>query len=515
MAEKSDQDGSYPPLPAPRHSLSSERGDVPTSCTSWAFPKSASPYGESPDAYEAASGSLSLDLPHEPPYKRQRLTQMSGNQRQSAPENPGPKRSLRDKPQVSPFVWESSSGSSSDSEDPREDRAHKKNFKLEGLKKAATPRKQEPALGLVFNGGALTPQPNKYMSSQARSSETGNQSAPIDQQFLGLEYGRHRTDVSKAPELSGTHTLHDEHSLTGAGEYWHRPSGTSQGSEAARLVSDNAIMNPRSASISQAERVNNRTWEHPRHSSAGGSYQMNQIRHRAFTEIDVGEAEEDIAMPDHDETEGTLEFDTLPGGRRVIGRSFVETRGDQKAPSAKKDAGRAADEARFDAIIYGNQGAAAPPPGVRISALECETMPLAKKAADQLLYLHIDPRVHWNQPKSEAWYKAKMDEIAKRPRRKQNFGRAAQRMAEKRLKKTGAQLEQEWEESLPPSIRDNPQWLRALKQLEGRDTGGKDRDENVDDEDEDETDLTGLAAQKRRRRKRPERKPRKAVEAER
>ncbi len=510
MAEKLNQDGSYPPPSAPRQSLSSERGDVPTS---WAFPTSASPYEEPPDVYEVASGSPSLELPHETPYKRQRLTQMSDTERQSAPENSGTQRSLRDKPQVSPVVWESSYDSSNDSEDLDEGRARRKNFKLEGLKKSATPRKQEGTL--VFNGGALTPQPSKYMSSLARSSKTDNQSAPKDQQFFGLEYGRHRTGASKGPELPGTHNLYDERSLTEADGYWHHPSETCQRSEGVRLVSNNATMNPRSASMSQAEQVNNRAWEHPRHSNVGRSYQMNQTRHGAFAEIDVGEAEEDITMPDHGETEGALDFDTLPGGRRVTERSFVETRGDQKPPSAKKDAMRAVDEARFDAIIYGNQGAATPPPGVRISALKCETMPRAKKAADKLLYLHIDPRVHWNQPKSEAWYKAKMDEIAKRPRRKQNFGRAAQRMAEQRINKTRAQLEQEWEESLPRSIRDNPQWLRALKQLEGRDSAGKDRDEDFEDEDEDETDLTGLAAQKRRRRKRPGRKPRKAVEAER
>ncbi len=87
-------------------------------------------------------------------------------------------------------------------------------------------------------------------------------------------------------------------------------------------------------------------------------------------------------------------------------------------------------------------------------------------------------------------------------------------MREQRPAKTRAQLEQEWEESLSWAIRDNPQWLKALKQLEGFNVDGKDQEEEPDEEDEDEADAIGHAIPRKRRGKRLGRKSRRDAEIE-
>ncbi|KAL8358505.1 hypothetical protein RB598_002992 [Gaeumannomyces tritici] len=86
------------------------------------------------------------------------------------------------------------------------------------------------------------------------------------------------------------------------------------------------------------------------------------------------------------------------------------------------------DLSALDAFVYGQETAQLPPPrGVVLSP-----KPEPPKPRDEPFFAHLDPRVHWSRPHSEAWYEAKQKEISERPDRKATFGRAAQRMAERR-----------------------------------------------------------------------------------
>ncbi|KAL8392996.1 hypothetical protein RB595_002982 [Gaeumannomyces hyphopodioides] len=85
------------------------------------------------------------------------------------------------------------------------------------------------------------------------------------------------------------------------------------------------------------------------------------------------------------------------------------------------------DLSALDTFVYGQETAQLPPRGVVLSP---KSEP--PKPRDEPFYAHLDPRVHWSRPHSEAWYEAKQKEISERPDRKATFGRAAQRMAERR-----------------------------------------------------------------------------------
>lgn len=91
------------------------------------------------------------------------------------------------------------------------------------------------------------------------------------------------------------------------------------------------------------------------------------------------------------------------------------------------------DLSALDAFVYGQETAQLPPPrGVVISP-----KPEPPKPRDEPFFAHLDPRVHWSRPHSEEWYEAKKKEISERPDRKAMFGRAAQRMAERRRAEQG------------------------------------------------------------------------------
>ncbi len=140
------------------------------------------------------------------------------------------------------------------------------------------------------------------------------------------------------------------------------------------------------------------------------------------------------------------------------------------------------DTARFDALIYAQEGASSPPPDIDLTLT-----PLPKKPAelpdplpshhqpqpeeppqkDEPLYLPIDPRTHWPQPHSASWHAAKQAEIQARGRKKANFGRAVES-----LRRQNLQLQQQGEEhpeevGLPEKILENPAWVRALRRLRG------------------------------------------------
>ncbi|KAH8893309.1 hypothetical protein GQ53DRAFT_822011 [Thozetella sp. PMI_491] len=184
-------------------------------------------------------------------------------------------------------------------------------------------------------------------------------------------------------------------------------------------------------------------------------------------------------------------------------------------PELRRLAKKVVDEAEFDAIIYSNANAGPPPPGVEIPPLKPRLPP--KGEQDRPLYLRFDPRIHYNQPKPEAWYQAKIDEISKRPSRKENFGRAAERWHLANKAKTPATLRQEFVASLPWSIRNDPKWFRARMRLEGYqvDVGGREDEPysaaKSDEDDNDDDDVIVRSAGKGRR---AARKPRRATGGE-
>jgi hypothetical protein len=111
------------------------------------------------------------------------------------------------------------------------------------------------------------------------------------------------------------------------------------------------------------------------------------------------------------------------------------------------------DISALDRFIYGQEGASQPPPGM-VARIENE--PLKR---ENVFYGQIDPRIHWTRPHSDEWYKKKEEEIQSRGGRKANFGKAAQRMREQRLKENP----DEWEESLPERVRNDEAWLGAMR----------------------------------------------------
>lgn len=111
------------------------------------------------------------------------------------------------------------------------------------------------------------------------------------------------------------------------------------------------------------------------------------------------------------------------------------------------------DISALDRFVYGQEGSSQPPPGVRATA---EHEPSKR---ENVFYGHVDPRTHWTRPRSDEWYERKEEEIKARGGRKANFGKAAQRMREQRLKEDPG----EWEESLPERVRNNEAWLSAMR----------------------------------------------------
>ncbi|KAK4453833.1 hypothetical protein QBC34DRAFT_194704 [Podospora aff. communis PSN243] len=125
------------------------------------------------------------------------------------------------------------------------------------------------------------------------------------------------------------------------------------------------------------------------------------------------------------------------------------------------------DESFFDNVVYRQDGAATPPPQVRIPASPAGSVEAIKAAEplppDEPFYADIDPRIHWPQPHSEAWMEAKQNEIEMRGRRKAKFGKAAQRIREQRLLEETKPLD----DAVPEKVRRDPTWLRVWKQLHG------------------------------------------------
>lgn len=128
-------------------------------------------------------------------------------------------------------------------------------------------------------------------------------------------------------------------------------------------------------------------------------------------------------------------------------------------PQVRQAPSKVVDEASFDSLVYSQADASAPPLGVQ---LRKPAAPAKSQPRDEPYYAHIDPRLHWPHNHSEEWRKAKQKDIEARGGRKANFGRAALRMREQRLREGPANLV----DQLPDRIREDPAWVRALVALE-------------------------------------------------
>lgn len=90
------------------------------------------------------------------------------------------------------------------------------------------------------------------------------------------------------------------------------------------------------------------------------------------------------------------------------------------------------------------------------------TKPAQTPIPDEPLFLRIDPRVHWPQRHSQEWFEAKQKEIRARGNRKANFGKAARSMHRLRMAEGPPE---NFEETLPDKMLDNPAWVAMLKRL--------------------------------------------------
>ncbi|SPN97475.1 uncharacterized protein DNG_00989 [Cephalotrichum gorgonifer] len=152
-------------------------------------------------------------------------------------------------------------------------------------------------------------------------------------------------------------------------------------------------------------------------------------------------------------------------------------------PSSK---GRLSEE-EFDSLIYGQDGTAQLPRGrlfVRTNRAPQQNRPDITAGQSQratpCLYVHMDPRIHWTHKRSEEWHRKKEEEIMFRGTRKENFGKAVERMQAKRLQEAlvrqatsahPARKDSEFgrhvdfgdvpESELPDIVKSNPEWLRA------------------------------------------------------
>ncbi|KEY65201.1 hypothetical protein S7711_09380 [Stachybotrys chartarum IBT 7711] len=146
----------------------------------------------------------------------------------------------------------------------------------------------------------------------------------------------------------------------------------------------------------------------------------------------------------------------------------------------------------FDKLIYGQQGALAPPPGVAVSAPSKEEPPKPVSSSsgtstrmDKRLYLPVNPAIHRPYQRTQVWQDKKDREIQVRKGRKHWFGKVAerQRWLQSKEKMDGKGPVEHGdrtdpqprshdrpldfadvpESELPSYVRDNPAWLMACR----------------------------------------------------
>ncbi|CAJ2502501.1 Uu.00g098950.m01.CDS01 [Anthostomella pinea] len=142
-------------------------------------------------------------------------------------------------------------------------------------------------------------------------------------------------------------------------------------------------------------------------------------------------------------------------------------------PEAKRQALIAEhDPAEFDAYIYGELNRANRP-GDALFALRPYARPTPSNdhIRPTTHFAAMDPRIHYAQPHSEAWHRAKHDEIAARGNRKSktNFGKAAARRA-RRKREVAAHGDDDGASGgacdVPDHVRRDRKWVSALDELD-------------------------------------------------
>ncbi|KAI2625629.1 hypothetical protein GGR54DRAFT_508346 [Hypoxylon sp. NC1633] len=116
------------------------------------------------------------------------------------------------------------------------------------------------------------------------------------------------------------------------------------------------------------------------------------------------------------------------------------------------------DAKKFDSYIYGELNEPNRP-GSASFGLPYWQQP-QRQVRPATYFAHIDPRVHWIQPRSKKWYQEKQAEIRARGTRKSNMGKAAARAASRKLGKYKKPP------LLPERVRNNPAWMAANDELD-------------------------------------------------
>ncbi|KAF4345492.1 hypothetical protein FBEOM_601 [Fusarium beomiforme] len=144
------------------------------------------------------------------------------------------------------------------------------------------------------------------------------------------------------------------------------------------------------------------------------------------------------------------------------------------------------DSEAFDSLIY-RQSNLRPPPQVQVSSRIANYNTIFDE--QKPLYLPVNPAVHHMHKRSRAWYKKKCEEIRRRPKRKEWFGKVVERQRWLRAMEIEQQEKSQEaerdgtappykppeprgvkrtldfgdvpEEELPEYVRSNPAWLKA------------------------------------------------------
>ncbi|KAH7255586.1 uncharacterized protein BKA55DRAFT_592849 [Fusarium redolens] len=202
------------------------------------------------------------------------------------------------------------------------------------------------------------------------------------------------------------------------------------------------------------------------------------VRKRHFQDSlpEVGaEVDDEVNMAD------VSDIDEEPKPAKPLPLSFRA-----KAEARKKRLLVEFDSEAFDSLIY-RQSSQQPPPYVTVSSRIVKYNPVF---GDQKpLYLPVNPAIHHMHKRSRAWYKKKCDEIRRRPKRKEWFGKVVERQRwlqalEMKQQEKIKQAQQDGttppyrppeprgvkrildfgdlpEEELPEYVRSNPAWLKA------------------------------------------------------
>lgn len=201
---------------------------------------------------------------------------------------------------------------------------------------------------------------------------------------------------------------------------------------------------------------------------------------------DIVSAAEPLVRPPKDPadaSESSAREDRMPNGT-TLSRHESGLFG-RKPPASGETLG----EEEFDSLIYDQTDASRP----SLKSLFDRRKPTDPRGesgvsgsawqAGPCLHIRMDPKIHWTHPQSEEWHRRKQEEIRFRGTRKENCGKAAQRMHARRLRDTlisgatpaapaandpgsnsfGRPMDfgDVPEAELPEMVKSNPEWLKA------------------------------------------------------